>query len=378
MTRRWLFTKMIARSLFRRRSRMAAAFLAVAIGATVFAGMATVCVDIPRQLAREFRSYGANLVLVPAGERGVMAMADVEAAADFLPPDRLVGVTPYRYEPIGVNRQPCTAAGIRFTQVMNTSPYWDVDGRLPTRSDEIVVGSDLAEFTGMAPGSSVRLSGRTREGAHFQQDVTVAGVLRTGGVEDGGVFMELTAMEGLYGHPGEVNVVEVSVSGTEEELKALSRDIAAQVSGVAPRLVGQVIRSEASVLGKLRTLLFWVAGVMMALMLIGVATTMMIVVMERRREIGLKKALGAESGGIMAEFLCEGGVLGGLGGVVGAGCGFLFAQLAGTSVFGRSISFEWGVSFVTVLVAMGVSVLASLFPVRRAVEVDPALVLRGE
>lgn len=378
MTRRWLFLTMTARSLFRRRSRMLAALLAVAIGATVFAGMATIVIDIPKQLAREFRAYGANLVLLPAGERGVMAMADVEAAADYLPPEQLVGVTPYRYEPVGVNRQPCTAAGIRFAQVMNTSPYWDIDGRLPTRADEIVIGADLSEFTGMAPGAQVRLTGRRRDGAQFQQDVTVAGVLRTGGVEDGGAFMELSAMEALYGFPGEVNLVEVSVSGTESELKALAQDLALHVPGVTPRLVGQVTRSETAVLDKLRTLLFVVAAVMAALMLIGVATTMMIVVMERRREIGLKKALGAESRAIMTEFLAEGLALGILGGLVGAACGYAFAQVAGTSVFGRAIDFAWTASAATVVVAAAVAVAACVFPVKRAAEVDPALVLRGE
>ena len=47
---------------------MLTALLAVAVGATIISGMVTVYRDVPEQLGREFRAYGANLLLLPAGE----------------------------------------------------------------------------------------------------------------------------------------------------------------------------------------------------------------------------------------------------------------------------------------------------------------------
>ena len=373
-----VFLNMIMRSLTRRRSRMFAALLAIAIGATVLSGMLTIYLDIPRQLGREFRSYGANLVLVPTGESGIMTMDDVEEAAEYLPQDKLVGITPYRYESLSINRQPYTTAGLRFAQVAKTSPYWQVDGHWPASANEIMIGSDISEFTGITPGTQTRISGHTRDMKPFAVDMTVAGVLKTGGAEESVIFLELATLEKLMGTSGQLNLVEISLEGSQAELEEAVEEIEDNVAGVAPRLVKRVANSEATVLGKLRALVFLVTAVVMGLTLICVATTMMTVVMERRKEIGLKKAIGAESSTIVGEFISEGAVLGLTGGLVGAIAGFFFAQLISMNVFSRSVAFDYIAVPSALVAAVAVTVLACLLPVKRAAEIEPAIVLRGE
>ncbi len=123
---------------------------------------------------------------------------------------------------------------------------------------------------------------------------------------------------------------------------------------------------------------YLVTVVVLLLTMICVATTMMAVVAERRREIGLKKALGAANKSIVKEFLGEGLFLGGLGGLLGAVLGFVFAQLVSVNVFGRPISFQPLLLPVTLIVSIAITGLACLLPVRSATDVDPAIVLRGE
>lgn len=195
MKKRTVFINMIVRSLTRRRSRMAAALLAIAIGSTVLSGMLAIYLDIPRQLGREFRSYGANMVLVPTGESGILSMDDMEEEEEYLHQDKLVGITPYRYESLSINRQPYTTVGVRFAQVAKTSPYWRVDGDWPASGNEIMIGADIAQFTGITPGTQTRISGHTREMKPFALDMTVAGVLRTGGAEESVIFVELASLE---------------------------------------------------------------------------------------------------------------------------------------------------------------------------------------
>ena len=357
---------------------MLAALLAIVIGSTVLSGMLTIYLDIPRQLGREFRSYGANMVLVPAGESGLMSMDDVEEAAEYLPQDKLVGVTPYRYESLSINRQPYTTAGIRFAQVAKTSPYWQVDGTWPSAGNEIMIGADIAGVTGITPGTQTRISGHTRDMKPFALDMTVTGVLRTGGTEESVIFIELSSLEKMMGTAGLVNLVEISLEANQLELQQAVDDIEANVGGVTARLVKRVASSEATVLGKLRALVFLVTAVVMGLTLICVATTMMTVVMERRKEIGLKKAIGAESGAIVGEFIAESAVLGVAGGLVGSICGFFFARLISMQVFGRSVSFDYVAVPAALVGAVVVAVLACLLPVRKAAGIEPAIVLRGE
>lgn len=369
---------MILRSLTRRRSRMAAALLAIAIGATVLSGMLTIYLDIPRQLGREFRSYGANMVLVPTGETGLMTMDEVEEAAEYLQPDKLVGITPYRYESLSINRQPYTTAGVRFAQVAKTSPYWQIDGAWPASGNEIMIGAEIARVTGITPGTQTRISGHSKEMSPFALDMVVSGVITTGGTEESVIFIELATLEKMMGNAGQVNLVEISIEGSQAELEEMALDIEDNVAGVAPRLVKRVASSEATVLGKLRSLVFLVTAVVMGLTLICVATTMMTVVMERRKEIGLKKAIGAESSTIVGEFIAEGAVLGVAGGVIGAVSGFFFAQLISMNVFSRSVAFDHLAVPAALVAAVAVTVVACLIPVKKAADVEPAIVLRGE
>ena len=155
------------------------------------------------------------------------------------------------------------------------------------------------------------------------------------------------------------------------------------VHGVGPHTISvprvkRVTESESTVLSKLQALVFLVTAVVLILTMICVATTMTAVVTERRKEIGLRKALGASDGGIIREFMGEGLLLGFVGGLLGAGLGFAFAQYVSVNVFSSSISFQGWLLPVTVVASVAVTGLACLLPVRSATEIDPALVLKGE
>jgi putative ABC transport system permease protein len=251
------------------------------------------------------------------------------------------------------------------------------------KSAPVTLGSDVDAVSGATVTSAAVVdavnSARSASTAVESRTInyTVVGILDTGGDEEGYVFLSLDGLAALTGEAGILDVMELSVSATQD---GLDRYISIIDEGgeVAARLVKRVTRSETAVLSKLQALVFLVTVVVLMLTMICVSTTMMAVISESRKEIGLRKALGASDGGIRSEFLGEALLLGLLGGVSGAMLGFAFAQLVSVNVFGSSITFQPLLLPAAVLVSMAVTGVSCLTPIKRAVAIDPALVLKGE
>ena len=388
MSRRAMFWRMVISSILRRRSRVLIAILAVAIGATTLSGLVTIAVDVPAQMAREIRSYGANLVVTPAGD---VPMTDeaVAAATAQVPASALVGSASFDYETVTINDQPYVAGGADLNAVHAMNPYWYVDGEWPAATGQILVGEQIASTIDVKAGDMItvsQLDASASSKAAAQSGAQASalkvdprtGILKTGGNEDGYVYMTSQDMSALTGQSDAVSLAEYSIALEGDQLSAIADAMNAANPDIHAQTVRRLAQSDTGVLAMLRSLLIVITVIVLALTMIGVSTTMIAVVTERRNEIGLRKALGATGRSITREFMGEGVMLGFIGGVLGAGAGYGLAVLISTSVFHRSISLHPVILLGTVACSILIAVLACLPPVRRALAVDPALVLRGE
>jgi putative ABC transport system permease protein len=126
----------------------------------------------------------------------------------------------------------------------------------------------------------------------------------------------------------------------------------------------------------------------LAVAFIGIVNTLVMAILERRREIGIMKAIGASDGDIKKLFFAEAGAMGILGGIVGVALGWAIGQVinVGTNVYLRSQSFPpehfwsvpWWLVVFALLFSFLVSLAAGLYPAGRAARLDPVQALRYE
>ena len=399
-SKRRMFIRMVLASLLRRRSRMIVALLAIVVGATILSGLEMIYYDVPRQMSSEFRSYGANMILAPTGDSDI-DKGEVKKAVTAFPGNSLEGYTPYRYENTQIHHMPVTLAGTDFATVMKTSPYWHVSGSLPTGDGEALVGAKMAEGLGLNIGDEVECLNsfeiteeldRSRipeyeiymdpesgeEYCDHLLTLKVTGLLETGGSEEEYIYVTEKDVAYLSMKERGYDIVEVSVAGSAEQLESYIADINRDAVTLSAKSVKRVTASEGTVMTKLQALVLIVTIVVLVLTMICVATTMTAVIAERRKEIGLRKALGAENRSIIGQFMTEGLLLGGIGGILGSLLGYLFAEYVSMQVFSSSITFRPLLIPITIIASVIVTGAACLIPIRSAVDVDPALVLKGE
>ena len=377
-----MFWRVLRQLIRASRGRLAVALVALVSGAAVCSALLNLHLDAERKLTREFRSLGANVLVSPPratpNEPPLMdqsVMERIEAARTA----QVMAAAPYLYivarSPVGKDEQSVIVAGTWLDEARHMASWWKLEGQwVESRDDRArcLVGRNAARQFGVAPGSPLELRYAGRSVA-----LTVAGVASAGGTEDNQVFLNLAVAQQLAGLERRIGLVQMSVNGSPVQIQALTSRLAAMLPGYEVRPVRQLAEAEGQLLGRIRLLIFSTVILILALTALCVLATMTALAMERRRDVGLMKAIGGSMSRVVRLFLAEAGTLGVLGGVLGYGAGIVLSQWIGRRVFGVAISPRVEVLPLTVALMVGVA-LAGALPLRLLGRVRPAAILRGE
>ena len=373
---------MMRRSLVYRRARTVSAVVALTVSAGIATALLTLYADLDAKLHREFRAFGANVVVAAAsGDPQDVAKAGaidtvvaeglpkgaVERVAQAAGADAVAAAFGYA---VGTTDRgsPVVAVGTDFEAVKRLDRWWDVD-RWPSAADEALLGQKAAGF--VADERAVKL-------VFAGKELVLRGVgrVRTGGDEDSRIYMPMAAFTRWTG--AGASVVEVQVPGGAAKVEAAMERMRRELPGMQVQPVRQLVEGETRIVERTRALMY--ASVVLIALTVGVSVlaTMSASVLERRRDFALMKALGGSQSQMVGMFLLEAMAIA----LVGVGIGF---------VVGSGMAFGIGkVNFGTatlpslkvlpmVLVLNGViAAVAALVPARVLRGLEPAALLKGE
>ncbi|MDK7784644.1 FtsX-like permease family protein [Bifidobacterium sp. UMB6791A] len=411
-----MFATMLFGAVFRRKSRALMAVVATLVGAATLFCLAAICIVVPQQMSDEMRAYGANIIVTPlAGEwKNGIDRAMVLHTNDMVLAKGAMRSATYRYENVRINAAPYVLAGVDVSAVKSLNKHWNVDGAWPS-SGNVMVGRDVSLAMGLKIGSRIAIAYRAGDNssdshkpAQKSQDnqadnqtekssqnklvegrvstdimdthgttFRVCGILDTGDAEDSMLYATNADLRALTGVKRGADVIAYSSSAPNVE--AVVRSINDMTSmRVRAQQVTKVTAADTGIIAMLRSLFWIVSLVVLALMMVGVSTTISSIVQQRRNEIGLRKALGASAKSIGVEFTAESGLYGFIGGIAGTAVGYGFARLLASMVFARDLSVNWWLVAFSIVFSVAASCVAALPPVLRASKIDPAIVLREE
>lgn len=409
-------------SLAARRARLGLALVAVTLGVSVAIALATLSLQVGDDLARTLRAAGPNFVVLPAGASAGLDLGgatieppraglvlpesttallktsfwknNILAAAPELQWSAEINGAPARITGTWFDREIATADGPWRTGLSRLRPGWKVEGRWPRDgAAELALGRDLATELGIASGRPVRVGFGGGE-----ETWLVTGVVTAGGLEDRTSWASLDRVQALSARTG-VDRVWMSAlvrapskkpapdprrdpTGYERYMctsypSVVARDVAKNLGGAEVLPMTEVVTGEGHVVERLNLLMLLLALAALTASALGLLSTTTATVVERSVELGLMRALGASTSQIAVLLLGETVLVSLPGGAMGFWLGAAAAAAIRGQTFGTASPIQPLLLPLALVLSLALAVLGTLAPLRFALRLDPAAVLRG-
>ncbi len=297
---------------------------------------------------------------------GVVAVSPVVSGAGFA----IRGTTNKAVALLGVDAD-------RFRRIVDMDQYIR-RGRFAVAGTDTVIGIELAADLGVTLGDKLRLA--TAEGR--DEILTIVGVFDIGNrdLNRRWLFTTIKLAQSLLALPGGVSNIDLKVV----DIFAADR-IADRLRAQTGLTVDSWMQTNAQLLAALRNQSVsnsLIRSFVVVIVAVGIASVLVVSVVQKQREIGILRAMGASPGRIMTVFLLQGAIYGLVGSAMGAGLadGLLhffasvYRNADGTALFTADL--DGGLVLRVCALAVVVGLLAAVLPARRAARMDPVQAIR--
>ena len=376
-------------NLKRRKSKVFFLILGLTIGITTVVTLISVTRMMNEDISRKLDEFGANILIIPRSDDlslsyGGMNIGGVSIDAQSLKDsdvpkirqievrENISTVSPKLIGVVDIEGKKVPLMGIRFEEELRLKKWWKVHGADPKNRDEVLLGNETAVRLFKSTGDTLSINGKI---------VKIAGVLdETGSQDDFLIFSDLTFVQEAIKKPGALSLIEVSAFCNTCPIEEIVRQISEKLPHTKVTAIKQTIQTKMEALDHFKK---FSVGISIIVLLIGsliVFTNMMASVNERKREIGIFRAIGFRKSHVVRIIFLEALIVGLIAGIVGYALGLGISHIIGPMITGV----KGGPLFIDPLLAVGaiflsslIGILSSAYPAIHASKMDPTTALRA-
>ena len=345
-----------------------------------------IVVGPPEEVSRPLRGSGEGAAVVQKRTQRLLAIDQwrkVQAELRSMPGVSVVtaSVTGPAFALRGEANKAVSVNGIEPEEYTRIVPLNEkvVVGTWRLASTDALIGTELADDLGISVGDKLRLA--TPAGAALTLDVTGIFDLGSRGVNERNVYVLLRTAQDLLDLPGGATALNVTV----DNLWA-AEDVAQRIAAGTGQKADSWIVTNNQLFVALNAQTISNVALRVAVgfsVALGIASVLVVSVVQRSREIGILRAMGATRSQVMRIFLIQGGVVGLVGSIFGSGLAWSALKLwetllknpDGTPLF--LLSFEPQLLGWSALIATATGLAAAVTPARRAAMLDPVVAIRA-
>lgn len=372
----------------RRKSKFFFLVFGLTVGITTVVSLISMTRMMNDDLSNKLDAFGANILIIPRSEDlalsyGGMSFGGVSIDVQNLKEtdlpkirnievrDNVNMVSPKLIGVVEIEGKRVPLMGVLFDEELRLKKWWKIHGARPKARDEVLLGNEAAVQLFKSAGDTLSIERR---------GVKVAGVLdETGSQDDFLIFADLKFVQDVMKKPGFLSLIDVSAFCNTCPIEEIVRQISKELPHAKVTAVKQTLETKMETLNQFRK---FSLGISVIVLLIGgliVFISMMASVNERKREIGIFRAIGFRRAHVVRIIFLEALIVGGLAGLLGIVFGLGVSMAVGPVITGvkSGVVVDPLLGIGVLLLSAGIGILSSAYPAFQASKLDPTVALRS-
>ena len=376
-------------NLRRRKGKVFFLILGLTMGITTVVTLISITRMMNEDISKKLDEFGANILIIPrsddlslsyggmniggvAVDTQTLKDSDIPKIRQIEVRENISTVSPKLIGVVEIEGKKVPLMGVHFQKEIRLKKWWEIHGTGPESREEVLLGNEVAVRLFKSTGDNLAINGKA---------VRISGVLdETGSQDDFLIFGDLVFVQEVMKKPGALSLIEVSAFCNTCPIEEIVRQISEKLPHAKVTAIKQTLLTKMEAIDHFKK---FSIGISIIVLLIGsliVFTNMMASVNERKREIGIFRAIGFRKSHVVRIIFLEALIVGLIAGMMGYLLGLGVSQIVGPMVTGM----KGGKLFIDPILAAGaiilsalIGILSSAYPAIHASKMDPTTALRA-